>query len=53
MRAALSDEFSSATGLYYDNDSKQFASPHPDAMDPQKIHELVRTIDDILGEKVV
>ena len=53
VRAALSDEFSSATGLYYDNDSKQFASPHPDATDLQKIHELVRTIDEILGKKVV
>jgi len=44
VRAALSEEFSSATGLYYDNESKQFASPHPDATDLQKTHELVRTI---------
>ena len=53
VRAALSDEFSSATGLYYDNDSKQFSSPHPDATDLQKIDEVVRTIDEILGGKVV
>jgi NAD(P)-dependent dehydrogenase (short-subunit alcohol dehydrogenase family) len=32
-RAALSDEFSAANGLYYDNDAKCFAPPHQDALD--------------------
>ena len=32
-RAALSDEFADANGLYYDNDAKCFAPPHEDALD--------------------
>ncbi|MEO1621905.1 MAG: SDR family NAD(P)-dependent oxidoreductase [Cyanobacteria bacterium J06632_3] len=47
-RAALSDEFESATGQYFDNDKGQFASPHPDALNPQKAEDLVRTIQAIL-----
>ncbi|MEM7586097.1 MAG: SDR family NAD(P)-dependent oxidoreductase [Acidobacteriota bacterium] len=47
-RAALSDEFASASGQYYDNDSKRFASPHPDALDPQKSQEIVRVIEQVL-----
>ncbi|MFW2440582.1 MAG: SDR family NAD(P)-dependent oxidoreductase [Arenicellales bacterium] len=45
IRAALSDEFETASGLYFDNDSGQFASPHPDALDPQKSEEIVRLIE--------
>ena len=36
VRAALSDEFADASGRYYDNDSKRFADPHRDALDPHK-----------------
>ena len=36
VRAALSDEFGAASGRYFDNDSGRFASPHPDALNPQK-----------------
>ncbi|MDF1839357.1 MAG: SDR family NAD(P)-dependent oxidoreductase [Planctomycetota bacterium] len=36
QRAALSDEFGGASGRYFDNDSGQFANPHPDALDLQK-----------------
>ncbi len=39
-RAALSDEFEAASGQYFDNDSGQFASPHPDALDPRKTQEV-------------
>ena len=49
-RAALADEFASASGQYFDNDSGQFASPHPDALDPQKSEEIVRVIETILAE---
>jgi len=49
-RAALSDEFATASGRYFDNDSGRFASPHPDAIDPQKSQEIVRAIEAILAE---
>jgi hypothetical protein len=47
-RAALSDEFSDATGKYFDNDRGIFASPHPDALDDSLTAEIVRLIEDIL-----
>lgn len=34
-RAALSDEFEAASGLYFDNDHGRFAQPHDDALDPR------------------
>ena len=49
-RAALADEFATASGQYFDNDSGQFASPHPDALDPQKSEEIVRVIETVLAE---
>lgn len=49
-RAALSDEFSSATGQYFDNDSGQFSNPHPDARNPQKCKEIVESIEAILAK---
>jgi len=49
VRAALSEEFANANGLYYDNDSKRFAPPHPDALDPRKSAEVVDVIDTILN----
>lgn len=48
-RAALADEFANATGLYFDNDSGQFASPHSDALDHQKSEALVQAIEALLG----
>jgi len=47
-RAALGDDFSAASGQYFDNDSGQFASPHPDALDGEKVAEVVRVIDSVL-----
>jgi NAD(P)-dependent dehydrogenase (short-subunit alcohol dehydrogenase family) len=49
VRAALSDEFATATGLYFDNDSHQFASPHPDALDPRKSLDVMRAIEATLA----
>lgn len=40
-RAALSDEFANASGKYFDNDSGQFAPPHPDALNLQKTQEII------------
>ena len=49
-RAALADEFADASGKYFDNDSGQFASPHPDALDPRKSKEIVGVIETVLVE---
>ncbi len=48
--AALSDEFLGASGKYFDNDSGQFASPHPDALDHQKCEAAVAVIEDVLAK---
>lgn len=50
IRAALSEEFAAASGQYFDNDSGQFASPHPDALDPRKSEKVVGIIEAILLE---
>lgn len=49
MRAALSDEFSGATGQYYDNDRKSFSQPHPHALNFDKNKALVREIEDFIS----
>ena len=49
-RAALSDEFAAASGQYFDNDSGRFASPHPDALNPQITEKIVRVIEAVLAE---
>ncbi len=48
-RAALTNEFKTASGKYFDNDSGQFASPHPDALNVQKCQEIVSVIETILA----
>ncbi len=50
VRAAVSDEFTAATGRYFDNDSGSFAPPHPDALDPHKNEVVVHLVETILGE---
>jgi NAD(P)-dependent dehydrogenase (short-subunit alcohol dehydrogenase family) len=47
-RAALSDDFAAATGLYFDNDAGQFAAPHSDALDPRKSEAVVQVIEALL-----
>ena len=49
-RAALTDEFAKASGQYFDNDSGQFASPHPDVLDSKKSEKMVRVIEKYLSE---
>ena len=49
VRAAISEEFAETSGEYFDNDSGQFASPHPDALDQQKSEELVQAIEAVLA----
>ena len=48
-RAALSDEFSEANGLYYDNDAKCFAPPHDGALDDDLARAYMREMDAIIG----
>jgi NAD(P)-dependent dehydrogenase (short-subunit alcohol dehydrogenase family) len=48
--AALADEFAAASGQYFDNDSGQFTSPHPDALNPQKSEKIVRVVEAVLAE---
>lgn len=50
VRAALSEEFATASGLYYDNDSQQFAPPHSEAAQLQKVNEVVQTIEELLSK---
>ena len=49
LRAALSDDFSDATGLYFDNDKGQFSAPHPDALDQVKTQKLTQKLDEIIS----
>jgi NAD(P)-dependent dehydrogenase (short-subunit alcohol dehydrogenase family) len=48
-RMALENELASFSGQYFDNDSGQFSSPHPDGMNLQKSKDLVATIESILS----
>lgn len=50
VRTSLSDEFASASGKYFDNDSGRFASPHPDALDQQKSENVMQAIETILAK---
>ncbi|MCL6417129.1 SDR family NAD(P)-dependent oxidoreductase [Aestuariirhabdus sp. Z084] len=45
MRAALSEEFAKASGLYFDNDIGQFGQPHSDALNDTKCEQLVLAIE--------
>lgn len=49
-RAALEDEFATASGEYFNNDEGCFASPHPDGLDPNKSQEIVSVIQTVLAE---
>lgn len=49
-RAALDDEFSNATGRYFDNDSGQFADPHGDALNESKSAATVEAIEEVLTQ---
>lgn len=44
VRAALSDEFVDASGLYFDNDIGMFTSPHSAAMKQQSCEEILQTV---------
>lgn len=49
-RAAVSDEFANASGKYFDNDVGKFTNPHNDALDPNKVNDVVNAIKLILNK---
>ncbi|GAB2683684.1 SDR family NAD(P)-dependent oxidoreductase [Aliiglaciecola aliphaticivorans] len=49
VRAALSDEFASASGKYFDNDIGNWSQPHPDALDLAKNTALLSAMEDVLA----
>lgn len=50
--AALGDNFSQASGQYFDNDIGQLSSPHSDAADPQKVADVISTLQRTVSDKV-
>lgn len=52
VRASLSEEFSTSSGKYFDNDSGQFAPPHADALDESKSSAVVTEIESILSQLI-
>ena len=49
VRAALSEEFASASGWYFDNDEGRFGSPHADALNAEKCQALVEVIEELVA----
>ena len=49
VRASLSDEFSTSSGQYFDNDSKKFANPHSEAADKEKCDRLMTAIEQVIS----
>jgi len=50
IRAALSDEFETATGQYFDNDKGRFAAPHAEARDTWKAEAVMQAIKTVLAD---
>jgi NAD(P)-dependent dehydrogenase (short-subunit alcohol dehydrogenase family) len=50
IRAALSEEFADASGLYFDNDKGQFTAPHQDASNLEKTAAITNKIEEILAD---
>ena len=48
VRAALSPEFATATGRYFDNDNGALAAPHPAASDRDHVQAVMSALDGIL-----
>lgn len=48
VKAATSEEFSKASGLYFDNDLEKFSEPHPDALDDNKCAQLLLDIENLI-----
>lgn len=49
VRAATSDDFASATGKYFDNDSGRFAPPHSAANNPNQVRAVMETLSELVA----
>ncbi|XQW83852.1 SDR family NAD(P)-dependent oxidoreductase [Thalassotalea piscium] len=49
-RMALENDIPNYSGQYFDNDSGQFALPHPDGINSQKSKEVVDVIESIINK---
>ncbi|MCP3700037.1 MAG: SDR family NAD(P)-dependent oxidoreductase [Aliivibrio sp.] len=52
VRAALSDEFNRAYGHYFDNDIERFSQPHPDALNDERVKQLIKHMESIIATLV-
>ena len=50
VKASLSDDFASASGLYFDNDKGAFSDPHPDALNAIKNKAVTERVEEILAQ---
>lgn len=48
VRAALSDEFEHASGLYFDNDIGHFTAPHQDALNENKTKGIYEVLNSLM-----
>lgn len=48
-KAALSEEFATASGQYFDNDAGRFAEPNAAALDAQHASDVMAAIEDMVG----
>jgi NAD(P)-dependent dehydrogenase (short-subunit alcohol dehydrogenase family) len=51
-RLALDDEYSTASGQYFDNDAGRFAPPHHDVLDRHKAEKIVGEIESVLSDYI-
>lgn len=49
VKAALSEEFANASGLYFDNDAGRFTDPHPAALNSDRCQQIIDVIKDIIA----
>ena len=49
VRAAVSEEFASVNGLYFDNDSGRFSDPHPGGLNDARTAELMEQVTQLLA----
>ena len=52
-KMAIEDQFAHMSGKYFDNDRREFAAPHPDALNSEKSEDIVKIIEELLQEHVV
>ncbi len=48
VKAALSDEFAQAHGLYFDNDVEKFAPPHVQALDDHHVSKIIQAVESVI-----